>query len=551
MSRAGASLGDLLLARLGEERPGLKFEDGELTWDQYVQGCLDRASLLADRRREGPFHVGVLLDNVPDFVMLLGAAAIGGATVVGLNPTRRGSELADDIVHTDCQLLVTEPRHRALLDGLDLPLGADRILDVDDASYQAEVAAHAGAAPPPVTAGPDDLFLLVFTSGTSGRPKAVKCSQQKVLIPGRAVVGHLGLTDGDTSYLSMPLFHSASVFAGWSPSVVAGCTMGMRRRFSASAFLDDVRRFGCTWFNYIGKPLAYVLATPERPDDADNPLRIAMGNETTHADAVRFAERFDVVILEGYGATESGLNILRTPDTPDGAMGPLPEGVAVIDTETGEPCPVARFDAEGKLVNGEEAIGEMVNTDGPGLFQGYYRDEDAVEERMRGGMYRSGDLAYVDVAGFAYFAGRTSEWLRVDGENLAAAPIERLLLRHSDVAQAAVYAVPNVDVGDEVMAALVLEPGATFDPVGFADFLAGQSDLGTKWAPRYVRLTAELPHTATNKVLKRTLIQTGWQTPDPVYWRAGRDLAYREMTAANVDELARAFAARDGRSAVG
>ena len=101
----------------------------------------------------------------------------------------------------------------------------------------------------------------------------------------------------------------------------------------------------------------------------------------------------------------------------------------------------------------------MVNTRGAGAFLGYYGDEEAETERMRGGMYRSGDLAYVDAHGFAYFAGRTSDWLRVDGENLATAPIERLILRHPDVAQVAVYGVPNPDSGDDVMASVVCARG--------------------------------------------------------------------------------------------
>ncbi len=369
---------------------------------------------------------------------------------------------------------------------------------------------------PKVDLEPDDLFMLIFTSGTSGNPKAVRCTHAKITTPGTAVVGHLQLTRDDRAYLSMPLFHSASVMAGWSPTMVAGASMVLRRKFSASSFLADVRRYGCTWFNYIGKPLAYVLATPEQPDDADNPLRVAMGNESTHADVVRFSARFGLHVFDGYGATESGLNILRTPETPPNAMGPLPEGVAVLHQESGEPAAVARFDDEGRLLNAAEAVGEMVNTIGAGGFLGYYGDEEAESERMRGGMYRSGDLAYVDERGFAYFAGRTSDWLRVDGENLATAPIERLLLRHPDVAQVAVYGVPNPDAGDDVMTSVVLREGAAFDPAAFAAFLNAQPDLGTKWAPRYVRVTAALPLTQTNKVLKRVLAEQRWRTGGPV-----------------------------------
>jgi fatty-acyl-CoA synthase len=542
-------LGDLIAARLDDERPCLAFEDRSWTWAQYARACVDRANLLLARRIDGPFHVGVLLDNVPDFAMLLGAAALSGAVIVGLNPTRRGAELARDVAQTDCQLIVTEERHCALLGDVGATVPDDRIIDIDAPAWPRELAAIAGGGVPGVDLTPDDLFMLIFTSGTSGSPKAVRCSHAKITTPGTAVVGHLSLTRDDRAYLSMPMFHSACVMAGWSPTIVSGASMALRRKFSASAFLDDVRRYGCTWFNYIGKPLAYVLATPERPDDADNPLRVAMGNESTHADVARFSARFGLYVFDGYGATESGLNILRTPETPPNAMGPLPDGVAIVRPETGEPASTARFDADGRLLNGPEAIGEMVNTRGPGAFQGYYGDQEAEDERMRGGMYRSGDLAYVDEHGFAYFAGRTSDWLRVDGENLATAPIERLLLRHPDLVQVAVYGVPNADAGDDVMAALVMGEGAAFDPEEFAGFVARQPDLGLKWTPRYLRITAELPLTQTNKVLKRVLVEQRWRTDDPVWWRPGRAGGYQPMVATDADGVEAALIAQ-GRSAL-
>jgi fatty-acyl-CoA synthase len=541
-------LGDLIAGRLDDQRPCLVFEDQTWTWAQYVQECVDRANLLLTQRIDGPFHIGVLLDNVPDFVMLLGAAALSGAVIVGLNPTRRGAELARDVAHTDCQLVVTEERYRGLLDDLGDAVPPERILNIDTPQWQAELASVAGGPVPEVDLVPEDLFMLIFTSGTSGNPKAVRCTHAKIITPGTAVVGHLQLTRDDRAYLAMPLFHSACVMAGWSPTICSGASMAMARKFSASSFLGDVRRYGCTWFNYIGKPLAYVLATPERPDDLDNPLRIAMGNESTHADVVRFSERFGLHVFDGYGATESGLNILRTPETPPNAMGPLPDGVAVLHQETGEPAAIARFDEDGRLLNGSAAIGEMVNTQGAGAFLGYYGDEEAEQERMRGGMYRSGDLAYVDDKGFAYFAGRTSDWLRVDGENLATAPIERLILRHPDVAQVAVYGVPNPDSGDDVMASMVLQDGTTFHPGEFIAFLVAQADLGTKWTPRYVRIIAELPLTQTNKVLKRVLVEERWRTEDPLWWRPGREPAYRPMVTADADAVEAALV-RKGRAA--
>jgi fatty-acyl-CoA synthase len=158
-------------------------------------------------------------------------------------------------------------------------------------------------------------------------------------------------------------------------------------------------------------------------------------------------------------------------------------------------------------------------------------------------VYWTGDLAYIDADGFVYFAGRGFEWLRVDGENFAAAPVERILARHPDIGEVAVYAVPDEVVGDQVMAAVVAGPGG-FDGGGLAAFLDDQADLGTKWAPRYVRVTDALPATSTNKVLKRQLRDEGWDITDPVWWREGRSGDYALMTDADAEALRARFAGR-------
>ena len=165
----------------------------------------------------------------------------------------------------------------------------------------------------------------------------------------------------------------------------------------------------------------------------------------------------------------------------------------VVDPDTGEECPRAVFDADGRLLNAEEAIGEMVNPTGGAGFEGYWRNAEAEAARVRNGWYWTGDLAYRDENDFFYFGGRDFDWLRVDGENFAAAPVEEVLQRHPDVVLASVYAVPDTVVGDQVMATLLLGEGREFDPEGFADFLAGEQDMGTKWAPRYVRISDQLP----------------------------------------------------------
>src|SRR5437879_5865160 len=339
--------------------PGLRFEDQLWTWSEVVQASSHRASLLLERRRPGPFHVGVLLDNVAEFSFWLGAAALAGAVVVGVNPTRRGAELARDIAHTACQLLVTETAHLPLLAGLVTGVPDDQVLVIDAPPYEEGIAPHRDADMPDVKVEEADLFLLLFTSGTSGAPKACRCTQGRLAGIGVRVAETFPLRAEDVCYLAMPMFHSNALMVGWAPALAAGATVALRRRFSASGFLPDVRKFGATYFNYVGKPLSYVLATPERPDDADNPLRLVFGNEGADLDLQRFAQRFGCRVVDAYGSTEGGVTVGRTPDMPQGALGRAPEGTVVLDLETGEECPPAEFDENRRLLNPDSAIGEL------------------------------------------------------------------------------------------------------------------------------------------------------------------------------------------------
>jgi fatty-acyl-CoA synthase len=370
----------------------------------------------------------------------------------------------------------------------------------------------------------------------------VVCSQERLERVATTIAATQGLVASDVTYASMPLFHSAALFTAWAPTIAAGATLALRRRFSASAFLSDVRKYHATYFNYVGKPLAYILDTPEHPDDGDNPLQRGFGNEGNEADVRRFEARFNCPLTDGYGQTETGASIGRVPGTPVGSLGKGTDAVKVINPETGEECPPARFDDDGKLLNAEEATGEIVNFAAQG-FEGYWKNEEAMRERYRDGAYWTGDLAYRDEDGFFYFAGRTADWIRVDGENFAAAPVERILLRWDPVVLPAVYGVPDPELGDRVMAAIQLAPGVEFDADAFVAFLNEQHDLGTKWAPTFVRIVESLPMTETNKILKRDLVRQRWQVDDPMWWRPDRALAYVPFTPADADALRERFAA--------
>jgi fatty-acyl-CoA synthase len=541
------------------ERPAIKFAARTWTHAEFLAESRRFAQLLRSRLDPGgPAHIGVLLDNTPDYLFALGGAALTGATVVGLNHTRRGEHLLRDAAHTHCGLVITEPRHIPLLepiaDRLPQVLTSRRFSDRDDPptglgddldDALGAVDDHDEGLEP----DPDTTWALIFTSGTSDAPKAVICTQRRFLVTGTRMGIIMDLGPEDVGYICMPLFHSNALMVGWAPSLVYGASVGLARRFSASRWLADVRRYGSTYFNYTGKPLAYLLSTPERPDDVDNSLRVAFGNEGSPEIVDAFAARFGVEVIDAYGATEGGVAVNRDAEERAGALGQVGEHVKVVD-EDGHELTTARFDADGRLINADECVGEIVNTAGAGPFEGYYNNAEANERTLRFGWYWTGDLGYLDDDRYLYFAGRNADWLRVDGENFPAQPIEATIARYPGVVLAAVYGVPDDQAGDQVMAGLVLTDGDAFDPNAFARWLDEQSAIGPKWRPRYVRLLSDPPTTGTNKIVKRALVHQKWRHDrvgdDPVFTRGRGEPTYQPFGADHEHTLHESFV-RHGR----
>ena len=217
----------------------IRYEDTSITWRDYLAGADARAGAVTgmlDPAR--PLHVATLLENTPEMLYALAAGAAGGYVIVGLNATRRGEGLARDIRKAECQVILTDRELKPLLDGLDL--GEVSVIDTDSDEWAALVASSSAPQDPP---------------------------------PVEAMDPFIGLTSEDVLYLSMPLFHSNAIMSGFSPAIAAGATMALARRFSATRFGDDIRRYGVTYMNYVGKPLAYILDTPPRPDHAPRRVR--------------------------------------------------------------------------------------------------------------------------------------------------------------------------------------------------------------------------------------------------------------------------------------
>lgn len=544
-SEASPTIAGYVTARGADPGPGLIFEDTTWTWSEVVAESRRRAAALSELRGPGPFHVGVLLENVPEYVFVLFGAALSGATVVGINSTRRGAELARDVSHTDCQFVLTDEAGGVLLDDLDLGAASGRVIDVESEPYRRLLEGQ--PAQRDRQPDPQELYLLLFTAGSTGAPKAVRMSQGRAART--SADSAIAFGPADVLYCSMPLFHGNALLANLFPALITGASVVLRRRFSASSFGPDIRRHGCTYFNYVGRALSYIVAVPETQEDGDNQLKWALGSEASPQNIAEFTRRFNCPVFEGYGSSENAVVISPVGGMPPGAMG-KPKGgmdVTVVDPATGRECSPARFDEHGRLTNPEQAVGEIVGRNTADRFEGYYNNPEAEAQRIRGGWYWTGDLGYRDAEDFFYFAGRSADWLRVDGENFSAGGVERILNRFPSASGVAVYGVPDPVSGDQVMAALEIPAGQAFDPAGFADFLAGQPDLGTKWAPRFVRIVAELPVTGARKLDKAPLRRAAWIATDPVWWRPDPALVYRPFTPADEDALCERFRS-NGRS---
>lgn len=533
---APTTAAELFLRNAASDDIVAHFEDVSLTFRRLADESLRRAALWDSLRdSERASHIGVLLDNTPEYLFWLGAAAISRSAVVGINATYRGEELAQLVDHTDCQIVVTSDAYADLLDAAPHHVVPANVLHTGTDRYRAaldHVDLHRDWEP----AEADDVFLLIFTSGSTGFPKAVQCTQGRFAATGRGgmAIGKLG--PGKAVYAPLPMFHSSALYTGLSSALNASVPFCTRSKFSASRTMPDIRRTGATMLAYTGKVLNYILAVPPSPDDPSSPLELALGNEASESDIRAFAERFQCQVRDSYGSTEGMIIIRRDATMPRGALGRADDSIAVYDPETGRECPRAAFDDAGVLRNAEDAIGEIVNIRPP-RFEGYYRNDAALAAKVRDGIYWSGDLAYRDADGWFYFAGRSNEWLRVDSENFAAAPVERIVARFPGVRSVAVYAVPDERVGDRVMVAVEVDDAANFDVSALDAFLAEQPDMGTKWVPSFVRVSGELPKLASMKIDKTRLRREAWDAAD-VWWRAARGEPLRPMTAADVEASA-------------
>jgi fatty-acyl-CoA synthase len=570
------------------DRPFLRHGDRVWTYRRFRDESVRMGHFLLRRLghidEDRPGYVAMLLENHLELLALYGGCGYAGLTLFGVNTGLRGETLAGVLNQSRARVLVVDQRlqdevqkvraqlrHVQPENILFLRTSADG--DLAGLDLMESVASDVGPiekslAPPSVKIDPNDPLMVIYTSGTTGLPKGILNNHAKLLLIGMAVSSNLQLGPDDVGYACMPLFHSNAMFLGFQPAFQVCGQLSLRERFSASAFVPDCLRYGVSYWNYVGEPVHYVLGALEREYGGDearilrevagnpkNRLKYAMGNGAAAPDIERFTRWLGLEdMFELYGSTEAAISTFRKKGDPRGSVGAVTDAAVKILNERGEECPPAQLDADGKITNYAEAVGEICRVAADtGLFQGYFDNPSANSSKYRDGVYHSGDLGHMlerDGARYLFFDGRTDDWIRKDGENFSALQVARLIQEHPDIVLAAAYGVP-CSVSDElVMAALKLRAGVNFDAKQFFAYCESQVSGGgmdRKWFPDFVRVVDEFEYTQTEKILVRNLKKLHFDLnrlgdDATIYWRRRGDDAFRRLTRADYEELRREFA---------
>lgn len=553
-------------ARDAGDTPFILFEDQSISF----AGMNARANRVAGAALAAGLGKGdvvaLLMLNRPEFVMIwLGLSKIGVVTAL-LNTSATGDVLAHALRQVDAKGLIVGSElavtvARMAPDSLpDLifeqsETGEDRSANGwrdFDAAF-----AQASAANPPADARAGvvlaDPLYLIFTSGTTGLPKAARMSHMRFLNAGEMMSGLMEFGPTDTFYCILPLYHGAGGMVVPSVSLATGRPFVLRRRFSRSGFWQDVRRHRITAVYYIGEIVRYLLASDPAPDDRDHSLRVMTGAGLKPDVWAAFSARFGVSnIIEGLGSTEANYGITNVDCRP-GSVGRLPypkaTNIRILkwDVVTGEHV---RDDTGAYVQAGPHEVGELVaevldGTGVGGFFEGYTSAEATEAKLIRDlfapgdRWFRSGDLVRFDEEDYFFFVDRVGDTFRWKSENVSTAEVETILSGFSGPSVVNVYgvAVPGTE-GRAGMVALTYPDGATFDPDAFYAYASGH--LASYAVPVFVRLSGTADMTTTFKLRKVDLQREGY---DPALTRGDplfvADPASRRYVPVTADALAR------------
>ena len=498
-------------------RPGAPFlfapEVGQvLDYATLARTCRALGAALASRRIPPGATVSFMLDNGVSAATIFLGAMYGGYVVSPINLHAQDAQLEYTLTHSETRIVFAsqalEARLAALrakakasfdicivgLDGLDLSAARDAL------PLHPEGGEACGEG---VTSSPNDPAMLMYTSGTTGMPKGVLLSHANMLSGARAVAASLALGPDDRVLSSLPLYHINGQCIATVAPLVSGGSIVMPHRFSASQWWPLVERYRPTWLNMVPTIIAYLLNGPDlTPAHADAARGIRFGRSASAPlppeQHRAFEARFGFSVIEAMGLTECSSvafsNPLERSERKYGSAG-RPVGVE------------ARVvDREGKAV--ADGVQGEIELRGPNVMRGYFKAPEASAATLRAGEWlATGDLGHRDADGFYFITGRLKELIIKGGENIAPREIDEALLAHPAVLEAAAVGVPDAAYGQEILACVVVKPGATLRE----DELRAHclATLGRYKTPRYLRFVDALPKGASGKVQRLKLVEIG------------------------------------------
>jgi fatty-acyl-CoA synthase len=526
------------------DRPALRFEDEVLGFGAYNEGINRYTHLLRGRGVGKGDVVNIMMQNSPDFLMAQGACAKLGAIGALINHHLEGQALIH--VHR------TSGARVALVDRASTPAihpVVNELAGIEIHAYATDASAKADRIRPlgdelaDASAGePDlaevslgDVFLYVYTSGTTGFPKPAVVRHVRFTMGGRSLSMMMDMTPDDCAYAPIPLYHGWANFVGFAPALHTGGCFASRRRFSAGEFLNDVRRHRATIFLYVGELCRYLMRTPPSPADRDHALRLATG-AGLRPDVWRdFQSRFGIPrIIDTYGQTEGNVSLQNRR----GRVG----SVGRCAPFAHEDLRLARYDHElGELVRGPDGFlvecrvgeaGELLSriSKASGMpFDGYANPDDNEKKLLRdcfeeGDCYlRTGDLLRRDRACYYYFVDRIGDTFRWKGENVATVEVEHLLNSAPGVSETAVFGVrvPGAD-GRAGMAVVIPEDPERFDPQALLSHAARTLPVYAR--PLFIRVSESMDVTGNFKHRKLRLQDEGFdpaKIDDPLFFHDG------------------------------
>lgn len=511
--------------------------------------------------------VALLMPNRPEYVAIwLGIAKMGGITAL-LNTNLTGASLAHCITVVNARAVIVDATMLPTWETAK-PHVADGVkLFVDGAGGKGGGSQRAdkmisgiSSADIPAVERPEltinDGCLYIFTSGTTGMPKAANMNHYRVQLAMNGFCGVTGATRDDRMYIVLPMYHTNGGLAGMGAALMAGGSVFIREKFSAREFWSEATKHKCTMFIYIGELCRYLLAAPPGPQDKAHTIRMCVGNGMRPDVFEEFRQRFGIQqITEFYAATEGNITIFNF-DSKAGAVGRIPKWmerkfsvkIAKFDVEKEEPvrgpdgrCVECGVDEVG------EAMGQILNDPSrpSNRFEGY-ADKAASERKILrdafapgDAWFRSGDLMRKDSLGYFYFVDRIGDTFRWKGENVSTTEVSEALTSFPGVKEATVYGVkvPHME-GRAGMVSLVIEDQAKFDLAGFRAHIDGC--LPEYARPLFLRFQDHLDVTGTFKQRKVDLVAQGFdpaKTTDPLYFNNMRGARFESVDAALIAQL--------------